>query len=322
MPSLALAIITRNEGPHLGAFLSRMADLVDEIVIVDTGSTDNTHDALMPLLRVLPIRIVFSTRTWDDDFAAARNASLEQVASDWIFVMDPDEYLDPVDFQLIHRSIGSVGVWKVDGYRMTTLNFTDIPDLHNAKDVRFIDEHRAPSSVALERRYGAGHNLSHYFESHKTRLFRNNPRYRFEGRIHELIDMSIAKAGGRIADMHEPRILHTVTRAEQEAKEPMYRRIAMIQAGEEPDNAFAQYYAGLANVDCDPPTAEQYFRVALRIKPTHFRALYNYGILLKKARRWVEAFAMFKRALDVKPGDRATKHNAGLAWDEMKGVGM
>ncbi len=73
---------------HLDACLSSVADLVDEIVVVDTGSTDATIAvASRRGARVYPFQ-------WVDSFAAARNESLLHAQGDWIFWLDGDERLD------------------------------------------------------------------------------------------------------------------------------------------------------------------------------------------------------------------------------------
>ena len=67
---------------------TRSADLVDEIVVVDTGSTDATAAVASRFgARVYPF-------PWVDSFAAARNESLRHARGDWIFWLDGDERLD------------------------------------------------------------------------------------------------------------------------------------------------------------------------------------------------------------------------------------
>src|SRR5437667_7943437 len=83
--SLSLTMIVRNEEATLAACLSSAADLVDEIVVVDTGSTDGTKE----------VAARFGARVfdfpWRDDFAAARNESLSHARGNWILWLDGDE---------------------------------------------------------------------------------------------------------------------------------------------------------------------------------------------------------------------------------------
>ncbi len=82
---LSLCMIVRDEGEHLGRCLSSVRDVVDEVCVVDTGSTDDT----VAIARFFGAQV--ETLAWSDDFAAARNASLALAKEDWILVLDADE---------------------------------------------------------------------------------------------------------------------------------------------------------------------------------------------------------------------------------------
>lgn len=87
-PTLSLCMIVKNEARYLEACLKSVADLVDEIIVVDTGSTDATLD----IARRFKARIYHYP--WTQDFAAARNESLKHATSDWILYLDADERLE------------------------------------------------------------------------------------------------------------------------------------------------------------------------------------------------------------------------------------
>ncbi|MDE8564468.1 glycosyltransferase [Anoxybacillus rupiensis] len=87
MTTLALVMIVKNEERHLGRCLQSVKDIVDEIIIVDTGSTDRTKDIASSFgAKIFDFK-------WIDDFSAARNYALEQSTSDWNLVLDADEYV-------------------------------------------------------------------------------------------------------------------------------------------------------------------------------------------------------------------------------------
>lgn len=88
-PRLSLCMIVRNEAENLPACLDSVQDLADDLVIVDTGSTDATRDlALDRGARVIDA-------PWTGDFAAARNLALAAALGEWILVLDADEMLPP-----------------------------------------------------------------------------------------------------------------------------------------------------------------------------------------------------------------------------------
>ncbi|MBK7632424.1 MAG: glycosyltransferase family 2 protein [Ignavibacteriales bacterium] len=89
MPTLSLSMIVKNEERHLARCLSSVKDVVDEIVIVDTGSTDNT----------IEIAESFNAKIfhfdWVNDFSAARNFALTKCIGNWILYLDADEENEP-----------------------------------------------------------------------------------------------------------------------------------------------------------------------------------------------------------------------------------
>ncbi|KLU57495.1 hypothetical protein EL84_02995 [Paenibacillus sp. VT-400] len=92
--TISLCMIVKNEEQVLGRCLESVKDVVNEIIIVDTGSTDMTLD----IARKYTDKIY--SFEWVNDFSAARNESLKYATSDYILVLDADEYLEVgADFQ-------------------------------------------------------------------------------------------------------------------------------------------------------------------------------------------------------------------------------
>lgn len=96
---LSLCVIARNEGQRIGRCLSSVRDYVDEIVVVDTGSTDQTIEVARKWGA-----LVFHHQ-WQDDFSAARNLSLEKAGGDWILFLDCDEELAPGSGDLLRATL-------------------------------------------------------------------------------------------------------------------------------------------------------------------------------------------------------------------------
>ncbi|WP_054957465.1 glycosyltransferase [Paenibacillus dakarensis] len=86
--SISLCMIVRNEEDYLERCLESVKDKVNQIVIIDTGSTDSTIEIAQEYTNE-----IYSFE-WCDDFAAARNESLKYAKSDYILVLDADEYLE------------------------------------------------------------------------------------------------------------------------------------------------------------------------------------------------------------------------------------
>ncbi len=146
---LSLCMIVRNEEKYLADALKSVQDVVDEMIVVDTGSTDNTVE----IARKYGARVFFYE--WNDDFAAARNESLRHATGDWILMMDADERLD-------EHLKDNLRIFLID---------SDRPIRYQVFIRNYMRE-KDESSI-----------LGHYM----VRLFKKTPDTRFFGVIHEQI---------------------------------------------------------------------------------------------------------------------------------------
>ena len=88
MITISLCMIVKNEEKNLERCLKSYAPLMDEIIVVDTGSTDKTKEIASRFTdKIYEFK-------WVDDFSAARNFSFEKATCDYIFSADADEVLD------------------------------------------------------------------------------------------------------------------------------------------------------------------------------------------------------------------------------------
>lgn len=100
---VSLCLVVLNEEKSLKLCFQNIGNVVDEILVLDTGSTDNTAD----VARALGAQ-VFSYE-WDENFSNARNILLEKAHNDWVLWMDGDEYYPPELVKEIHDRITSSG---------------------------------------------------------------------------------------------------------------------------------------------------------------------------------------------------------------------
>ncbi|MBW4696215.1 MAG: glycosyltransferase [Lyngbya sp. HA4199-MV5] len=96
---LSLCMIVRDEEATLRHCLDSVASVVDEIILVDTGSRDRTVE----IAQTFNAQVY--TFPWCDDFAAARNESLKYAKGDWILVLDADEVLVPESVPHLHQAM-------------------------------------------------------------------------------------------------------------------------------------------------------------------------------------------------------------------------
>jgi tetratricopeptide (TPR) repeat protein len=99
---LSACLIVRNEEAFLGRCLGSLGGLVDETVVVDTGSTDRTREIAAAggaRLHDFP---------WRDDFAAARNYALDLARGAWILYIDADEHIRPAPADRLRAQLGDL----------------------------------------------------------------------------------------------------------------------------------------------------------------------------------------------------------------------
>ncbi|MFB5764080.1 glycosyltransferase family 2 protein [Paenibacillus medicaginis] len=87
-PSISLCMIVKNEEPYLAQCLSSARSIVDEIIVVDTGSTDRSA----AIASDYGAKVIH--QPWDDSFSNARNRGLAEATCEWVLWLDADEVLD------------------------------------------------------------------------------------------------------------------------------------------------------------------------------------------------------------------------------------
>lgn len=143
--SLAACAIVRNEAGNIAAWLACARQFADEIIVVDTGSTDDTVDILRSH-GIKPIEMA-----WQDDFSLAKNVAIEAAHSDWIVFNDADElFSEP---QSVRGFVASVDDMDIDVIMVPLVDMDK-----DGKDM-------GRMNVA--------------------RIFRRLPGLRYEGRVHE-----------------------------------------------------------------------------------------------------------------------------------------
>lgn len=202
---LSACLIVKNEEKHLERCLASVKPIVDEIVVVDTGSTDRTVEIAKKFGATI------GHFEWCDDFSAARNESLRLATGDWALWIDADEELDPEGFHQIREGL--------------------------------IRPHFAGYYLQIVNKMDAEVEANTYVHT-AVRLFRLIDEIRFTGRIHEQIINGFKERGYIPATLTKGRIFHygyqDATMAE---KNKVERTVTMLErevkdCPEEPFNWF------------------------------------------------------------------------------------
>lgn len=186
--TLSVCMIVKDEAETIREAIENFQAFADEIVVVDTGSTDGTLD----LLKELPV--VLLEEPWQGDFSAARNKGLDAATSSWIMWMDADDRIAPA-------SVGAIKAFK-----------------KAQRDRVFVFELiNAPLGVTVGESF------------YQIRIFPNDERIRFKGKIHENVREGADKLG-----LHRVfvtvKIHHTGYSSPEECRRKAERNLEMLLA--------------------------------------------------------------------------------------------
>ncbi|MEK4371846.1 glycosyltransferase family 2 protein [Paenibacillus sp. FSL R5-0473] len=202
-------MIVKDEAGSLQRCLNAVRDVVDEIIVVDTGSVDDTTE-----IARLQGAVVIRTE-WNGDFSEARNLSLAAATKPWILVLDADEVwvqTSQMKTELMRLLAASRDdVW---GYWIQVTSLLGVSGEELVTDA-------------------------------VCRLFRNDPRIAFQGRIHEEIAssiMSLAPQGvlhSGLEVIHYGYLEQVITDKNKGARNMQLIRFALNQEGDQPELLYA-----------------------------------------------------------------------------------
>ena len=172
MITISLCMIVKNEEKVLARCLDTVADLVDEVIIVDTGSTDRTRE----------IASLYTDKiyefTWIDDFSAARNFAFSKATMEYIYSADADEVLDK----------------------------------ENRQRFRVLKENLLPEIELVQMKYGNQLQFGtvyNFDEEFRPKLFKRHREFVWEGAVHETIRLTPVIYDSDVVITHMPEKNHS-----------------------------------------------------------------------------------------------------------------
>jgi glycosyltransferase involved in cell wall biosynthesis len=229
MPSVGLAMIVKNGAKTLRECIQSVAGVADQIVIADTGSTDETTQ----LARELGAEVF--DFPWQDDFAQARNAAARALTTDWVLVLDDDEELDPQARDQIPPLLNDSGMGAYSAIQRNYIPFKFVFGGYAS----FVK----PIGSAIPRVERA----QSYADLKSVRLFRHHPGIYYVGRVHELVDARVAAVGLEIGFtdfvVHHFGNLRSAEGCHR--KDELYRRLGWLKVKDVPNDPQAWVELGL-----------------------------------------------------------------------------
>ena len=207
---LSVCLITRNEQTFLDGCLQSVAAVADEIVVVDSASTDRTVE----IARAAGALVL--AHTWADDYSAARNQGIEAARGEWILCMDADERLCAPGELLdcIRSATPQAGGFLIERHDIVTSP---------------ADGKTEVNPIGM------------------VRLFRRHPLIRYTGIVHERPGETILAAGFQIHTAAGVKLSHLVNELSPErlkAKQEKYLSLLNRELASDPEDHWARYYRG------------------------------------------------------------------------------
>lgn len=207
---ISACLITKNEENNIARCINSFKDVVDEIIVVDTGSVDST----VKIAKKLGAKVFYYK--WNNSFSDARNYAIKQAKGNWIIFLDADEYF-----------FGNTGL----NIRPVVKSF------HNRREIDAIECRLLNLSEGGEKIISSNSTI---------RIFRNDKRIRYQGRIHEYV----SKDGNSIftASVGDDQILvcHTGYGSKNLGHSKAVRNLELLLDELNTGNAYPQLHAYLS----------------------------------------------------------------------------
>jgi tetratricopeptide (TPR) repeat protein len=282
MPTVGLSMIVKNGADTLRPCLESVRGVVSQIVIADTGSTDDT----VKIAHEFGATVI--SAPWEDHFAKARNAALAPMTTDWVLVLDADEELDG---DARHSIPALLQAPDVGGY------VTPIRNYMASRFNRGWDRVGVPNDYRHERAQEAPSYILH----ENCRLFRRHPKIYFSGRIHELVENQIRALRMKLqpASFFIHHFGQLVDHEARTRKRVFYRDLMRRKTEENPEDFAAWTQLGLHEFECfnQPEEALRCFDRALALQPEAPEAWLFRGMVYLNLGRFEEALDAVARDL-------------------------
>ncbi|ODS32456.1 MAG: glycosyltransferase fused to TPR-repeat domain protein [Candidatus Scalindua rubra] len=219
-PTLSLCMIVKDEEKLLPTCLESVKDYVDEIIIVDTGSTDKTVE----VAKRYGAKIYH--HQWENSFSKARNYSLKYATCDWILILDADEEIDKEDAHKLRDVIK-------DPVGCETTHRVGCETAHRVNAIL----------IPVFSKYSNGKNTS---VTNSERIFRNHLGFHFEGIVHNNLKYSGPTKNENI------RLYHHGYNQDEEQMERKFTRTSTLlkeQIKNDPENPVPHHYLAISYLD-------------------------------------------------------------------------
>jgi len=280
---VSLIMMVKDEEKNIKDCLEGIEPLIDEAVIVDTGSSDRTIEIIEEYAAHSPVQVKLLHYPWEGNYSTPRNFGKLHATKSWILMLDADERLEYSDINKL---------WEI-----TEMDKTDAVIFHCLNYL----ERRVPGR---EPRYASTETM---------RLYRNIPEFYYSGIIHETVDdaLCVLRARRKVNVMCSPTVLHHfgyLKGPEKVQHKLTYYEKLNDEQIKVTDGTDPRPYFNLAlhflNTD-EHKKALSYFHEALKINPGFWHANQQMAAInIKSAKEFLQ------RTLQTIPGKHPYKKEA------------
>ncbi len=291
MVMISLCMIARDEEAYIENAISSVLPVVDEVIVVDTGSKDKTKEIAKKLgAKVYDFE-------WKDDFSKARNESIRHATGNWILVLDADEAIAEEDLQKL-KKLTFFG--DMMGYLFTQRTYTNNTGL---KSYHRIDE---------STKYTKG--FSGWVPAKIVRLFRRDGKIRFKGEVHESVLSGIQKLKGKTMETDIPIHHYGMEReGRKHGKDQLYLKLGKKKVSTGDAKAFYELGKQFVEVG-NYEEAIKSFKDAVLAKPDYAEAFADLGTSYMKVGMLEDAKACLKKAISLNSESCDTFNNLGAIY--------
>ena len=296
-------MIVKDEADLIGQAISSVLPIVSEVIVVDTGSSDNTIEVAKSLGAK-----VFHER-WNDDFSTPRNLSISKAKSDWILVLDADEAIASRDLKALFEMTRDPSIC----YEFVQRHYTNDHRLSDYTSVR-------GEYPEWEREHQG------YFSSALVRFFPNHAGLKYQGRVHELVEPSITE-GKRHKIVRSSIPIHHYGHTEEvlkrKNKHGLYGSLGKAKLNDNPTDWKGFYELG---VEYNKPEKREEsvlaFKRSIALNPNYLPTWTNLGYVLTELGRYEEAISALSTALKIDPNAHEAHCNLGVAYLRTKQIAL
>ncbi len=294
MPSISFCIITKNEESCLEQCLTSIRDVVDEIIVVDTGSTDSTKE----------ISKKFTNKIYDfewiDDFSVARNESLKRATKEWILTLDADETIAQEDLKGLQQLTNATAHV---GFMFDIRNYTD-------------DSEASGWVSSKGDKYTQSNCAAGWFLGHRVKLFKNLKGVKYEGVVHEKIFDSLSLKGN-IGNATFP--IHHFGRLNEDRgnKPSFYSKLGEAKLFFNEDTLSCTEQGIQLQESRNYEAAICMFQKAISLEKRNYTAWLNLGASYIKMGKFSEAKEALLKATSINTLDYSAYNNLGISYSKL-----